>query len=172
MSELLIVGCGGLGRMVGEVALATGKWSGVRFLDDAVRGDAVVGKCVDYTELTGSYTDAVAAFGENRLRLAHWFTVDDLNHLKRGGRVSGAAAFFGTMLSIKPVLHVDDEGHLIPMERCAAAARVWMPWWSTWLKRASTTPIRRCSSATATARTTWNMWRSRFASGSAPQIFI
>ena len=62
MSELLIVGCGGLGRMVGEVALATGKWSGVRFLDDAVRGDAVVGKCVDYTELTGSYTDAVAAF--------------------------------------------------------------------------------------------------------------
>ena len=70
MSELLIVGCGGLGRMVGEVALATGKWSGVRFLDDAVRGDAVVGKCVDYTELTGSYTDAVAAFGENRLRLA------------------------------------------------------------------------------------------------------
>lgn len=40
MSELLIVGCGGLGRMVGEVALATGKWSGVRFLDDAVRGDA------------------------------------------------------------------------------------------------------------------------------------
>ena len=64
------MGCGGLGRMVGEVALATGKWSGVRFLDDAVRGDAVVGKCVDYTELTGSYTDAVAAFGENRLRLA------------------------------------------------------------------------------------------------------
>ena len=54
---------------------------------------------------------------ENKLHLAHWFTVDDLNHLKRGGRVSGAAAFFGTMLSIKPVLHVDDEGHLIPMEK-------------------------------------------------------
>lgn len=53
----------------------------------------------------------------NRNRLAHWFTVDDLNHLKRGGRVSGAAALFGTMLGIKPVLHVDDEGHLIPMEK-------------------------------------------------------
>ena len=52
-----------------------------------------------------------------RLHLSHWFTVDDLNHLKRGGRVSGAAAFFGTMLNIKPVLHVDDEGHLIPMEK-------------------------------------------------------
>ena len=54
---------------------------------------------------------------DNRNRLAHWFTVDDLNHLKRGGRVSGTAALFGTMLGIKPVLHVDDEGHLIPMEK-------------------------------------------------------
>lgn len=54
---------------------------------------------------------------QNKLKLAHWFTVDDLNHLKRGGRVSGAAAFFGTMLNIKPVLHVDNEGHLIPREK-------------------------------------------------------
>lgn len=54
---------------------------------------------------------------DNRNRLAHWFTVDDLNFLKRGGRVSGAAAMFGTMLGIKPVLHVDDEGHLIPVEK-------------------------------------------------------
>ena len=54
---------------------------------------------------------------EKRLHIAHWFTVDDLHHLKRGGRVSGAAAFVGTMLNIKPVLHVDDEGHLIPMEK-------------------------------------------------------
>ena len=54
---------------------------------------------------------------EKRLHIAHWFTVDDLYHLKRGGRVSGAAAFVGTMLNIKPVLHVDDEGHLIPMEK-------------------------------------------------------
>lgn len=52
---------------------------------------------------------------ENKLHLCHWFTVDDLNHLKRGGRISGTAALFGTMLNIKPVLHVDDEGHLIPM---------------------------------------------------------
>lgn len=54
---------------------------------------------------------------ENRNHLCHWFTVDDLYHLKRGGRVSPAAALFGTMLGIKPVLHVDDEGHLIPMEK-------------------------------------------------------
>lgn len=48
------------------------------------------------------------------LKVAHWFTVDDLNFLKRGGRVSTATALVGTMLGIKPVLHVDDEGHLIP----------------------------------------------------------
>ena len=47
----------------------------------------------------------------------HWFTVDDLNHLKRGGRVSAAAALLGTMLQMKPVLHVDDEGRLIPVSK-------------------------------------------------------
>jgi DegV family protein with EDD domain len=66
----------------------------------------------------GKTIDEVAAWlEENKLHMAHWFTVDDLYHLKRGGRVSGAAAFFGTMLNIKPVLHVDDAGHLIPMEK-------------------------------------------------------
>ena len=50
---------------------------------------------------------------ENKYKLCHWFTVDDLMHLKRGGRVSAATAVVGTMLKIKPVLHVDDAGHLI-----------------------------------------------------------
>lgn len=50
---------------------------------------------------------------DNKLHLAHWFTVDDLMFLKRGGRVSSATALVGTMLSIKPVLHVDNDGHLI-----------------------------------------------------------
>lgn len=54
---------------------------------------------------------------KTKLNISHWFTVDDLHFLKRGGRVSSAAAVFGSMLSIKPVLHVDDEGHLIPMEK-------------------------------------------------------
>lgn len=49
----------------------------------------------------------------NRLHLCHWFTVNDLMHLHRGGRVSKASAIFGSLLGIKPVLHVDDEGHLI-----------------------------------------------------------
>ena len=50
---------------------------------------------------------------QNKLNLCHWFTVDDLMYLKRGGRVSATTALVGTMLQIKPVLHVDDEGHLI-----------------------------------------------------------
>ena len=62
----------------------------------------------------GMALDALADWvTENRLHLCHWFTVDDLMYLKRGGRVSAATALVGTMLNIKPVLHVDDEGHLI-----------------------------------------------------------
>ena len=49
----------------------------------------------------------------NKMSIAHQFTVNDLFHLKRGGRVSAATAVVGSMLAIKPVLHVDDEGHLI-----------------------------------------------------------
>lgn len=54
---------------------------------------------------------------ENKLRVNHWFTVDTLEHLKRGGRVSGTAAFVASMLEIKPVLHVDDYGKLIPVSK-------------------------------------------------------
>ena len=54
---------------------------------------------------------------EHKQNLAHWFTVDDLMHLKRGGRVSAATAVMGTMLQIKPVLHVDDAGKLISMSK-------------------------------------------------------
>ena len=59
---------------------------------------------------------------ENKLRLCHWFTVDDLHFLKRGGRISAATAVVGSMLSIKPVLHVDDEGHLINVGKARGRA--------------------------------------------------
>ena len=66
----------------------------------------------------GEGIDAVRDWVEgNKLRLAHWFTVDDLMFLWRGGRVSKTSAWAGTLLNIKPVLHVDDEWHLIPMEK-------------------------------------------------------
>lgn len=54
---------------------------------------------------------------ENKLHIVHNFTVDDLNHLYRGGRVSKTAAFLGTLASIKPILHVDNDGHLIPLQK-------------------------------------------------------
>ena len=63
--------------------------------------------------LTGLRDYAEATKGQ----ICHWFTVDDLNHLKRGGRISAATALVGTMLSIKPVLHVDDEGRLISVSK-------------------------------------------------------
>ncbi len=53
----------------------------------------------------------------HKYNLCHWFTVDDLMYLKRGGRISAATAVVGTMLKIKPVLHMDDQGHLINMSK-------------------------------------------------------
>lgn len=64
----------------------------------------------------GLSIDEVANWVEkNRLSICHWFTVDDLFHLKRGGRVSSAVALFGTVLGVKPVMHVDNEGRLAPV---------------------------------------------------------
>lgn len=64
----------------------------------------------------GKSLDEIAEWvEENKLKLCHWFTVDDLVYLKRGGRVSAAAAFVGGVLGIKPVMHVDNEGHLVPV---------------------------------------------------------
>ena len=60
----------------------------------------------------------VRAYAEaTKGNICHWFTVDDLMYLKRGGRVSAATAVVGTMLQIKPVMHVDDEGHLINVSK-------------------------------------------------------
>ena len=53
------------------------------------------------------------AMEADKLHLCHWFTVEDLKYLKRGGRISTATALLGTALNVKPVMHVDNEGHLI-----------------------------------------------------------
>ncbi len=54
---------------------------------------------------------------DNRLRMCHWFTVNDLFFLKRGGRVSSTAAVFGSLLQVKPVMHMDNEGKLAVVEK-------------------------------------------------------
>ena len=67
----------------------------------------------------GKTIDEVAAWVEaHKLNVCHWVTVEDLMHLKRGGRVSAATAVVGTMLSIKPILRVDDEGRLDNCGKC------------------------------------------------------
>lgn len=68
---------------------------------------------VDKKAAGATIEEAVAYANEILPKLAHWFTVEDLVYLKRGGRVSPAVALVGGMLNIKPILHVDDEGHLI-----------------------------------------------------------
>lgn len=59
-----------------------------------------------------SMEETAAWLEENKLNMCHWFTVDDLFFLKRGGRISTVAAVFGSALSIKPVMNMDNEGHL------------------------------------------------------------
>lgn len=59
-----------------------------------------------------SYDEAIKWGEDNKLKIAHRFTVDDLNYLKEGGRVSNAAALVGSLLSVKPVLYVPDRGTL------------------------------------------------------------
>ncbi|MBU3144471.1 DegV family protein [Clostridium sp. CF012] len=67
----------------------------------------------------GNYKDEIVTWlEENKLKINHWFTVNDLNHLKRGGRISSSAATVGTLLNIKPVLFMDNEGRLTPFSKC------------------------------------------------------
>ena len=73
--------------------------------------------------------DEVAAWlEEHKQNFCHVFTVDDLFHLYRGGRVSKAAAIVGTMINLKPLLHVDDEGHLIPLSKVREERNLWRRW--------------------------------------------
>ena len=66
----------------------------------------------------GKSIDEVRDFAEKmKLNVCHWFTVDNLDYLKRGGRVSPTVAFVGNLLGIKPVLHVDNEGHLTNVDK-------------------------------------------------------
>jgi DegV family protein with EDD domain len=66
----------------------------------------------------GKTLDELAAYVEGLIPiLHHWVMADDLHHLRRGGRVSGAAAFMGTMLNIKPMIHMTKEGKLTPMTK-------------------------------------------------------
>ncbi len=75
----------------------------------------LVYKAVQLKERGRSMEEVADWLEAHILNMVHLFTVDDLFHLYRGGRVSKTTAIIGSMVNVKPVLHVDDEGHLIPI---------------------------------------------------------
>ncbi len=75
----------------------------------------LVHKAIQQKEKGTSLSDNAEWIENNKKYLCHQFTVDDLHFLHRGGRVSKSAAIIGTLISVKPVLHVDDDGKLIPL---------------------------------------------------------
>ncbi len=77
----------------------------------------IVYKAVELRKSGKSLEETAQWVEDNKLHLVHAFTVDDLFHLHRGGRVSKASAILGTLISIKPKLHVDNEGHLILLDK-------------------------------------------------------
>jgi len=84
----------------------------------ASMGIGLLGRSAIKAQEEGKSIEDAAAYVEDiRSRLHHWVMADDLQHLRRGGRVSGAAAFVGSMLSVKPVLTVTREGKLLPLHK-------------------------------------------------------
>lgn len=123
--DILYIGfSSGLSTTVNSGAMAAKElmeeYPGSRILvEDTFAASAGFGLLVYLTvqeKQKGADLDQAARFVEDtRFHLCHWFTVDDLVYLKRGGRISAAAAFVGGVLNIKPVLHMDNPGHLINM---------------------------------------------------------
>lgn len=76
-------------------------------------GGMLLYKAIELKEQGKSFDEIVTWVEENKLHVCHDVTVDDLFHLHRGGRVSKASAVVGTIIKIKPIIHVNDEGKLI-----------------------------------------------------------
>lgn len=77
----------------------------------------LVHHCAEQRERGMSLDELAEYVKDTRLKIMHWFTVDDLLFLKRGGRVGAVSAYAGALLGIKPVLHVSDEGKLVPVQK-------------------------------------------------------
>lgn len=121
----------------------------------------------------GKTIDQVHVFAEEtKAKVCHWFTVDDLNHLKRGGRVSAAAALFGTMLSIKPVLHVDDTGHLVPVSKTRGRKASLLALVDRMAESAVDPAGQTIFISHGTARQTLSLWQTRCAAASAYRTSI
>lgn len=90
----------------------------------ASAGQGMLVYCAVRMREEGMPLDEIARKIENmKLSICHWFTVEDLVYLKRGGRIGSASALVGGMLGIKPIMHVDNEGHLVNVEKVRGRKR-------------------------------------------------
>ncbi|MCL2562644.1 MAG: DegV family protein [Oscillospiraceae bacterium] len=81
-------------------------------------GEGLIVRGAAEMRAAGKSIDEVRDWAEDtKLKVAHYFTINDLGHLKRGGRISAAQAVLGGMLGVKPILRVNDTGHLVPMDK-------------------------------------------------------
>lgn len=81
-------------------------------------GEGFLAELCAEQQQSGASIDEVKEWAEtHRHHIAHWIAVDDLNHLKRGGRISTASALVGGMLNIKPIIHIDHDGKLVPVDK-------------------------------------------------------
>ncbi len=85
----------------------------------------LIRKAVEMREQGKSVEETAKWVEENREHSVVFFSVDDLNYLKRGGRLSGGAAFFGTVLDLKPILHTSEDGKLEPIEKVKGRKKAW-----------------------------------------------
>lgn len=84
----------------------------------ASAGQGLLVWCAGKKRLAGESLEAVRDWCEgNKMKVCHWVTVNDLMHLKRGGRISATTALAGTLLQIKPIIHVDDQGKLDTVDK-------------------------------------------------------
>lgn len=114
-----------LAVMAAQEALANypdGKIDIVDLKTISVPAALLVMKAQEMKEAGKSAEEVIAWVEENKKRACAWFVVDDLVYLKNGGRLSGTAAFFGTLLGVKPVLTVTEEGKIVNVDKIKGMA--------------------------------------------------
>lgn len=77
----------------------------------------LIQKAIDMQKAGKTNEEIITWIESNKMRVNHWFTVDSLDYLKRGGRLSATSAALGTMLNVKPLLIVDKDGKLTPVKK-------------------------------------------------------
>ena len=90
------------------------KMTAIDSLSASLGGGLLVHLIANKKDEGASYDEAVKYGLETAPKICAWFTVDDLNHLFRGGRLKKSAAILGSLLSVKPIMHVDENGKLVP----------------------------------------------------------